>query len=114
MANTYAWTINKLDVRPTQDSLSNVVYNIHWGYTATSDQTDADGNAYSATNIGVKSVSAPDPSNFTAFESLTQADVEGWLEASDLDIDALKASLDLQVEKLITPDSVALDAPWLV
>ena len=29
MANTYAWTINKLDVRPTQDSLSDIVYNIH-------------------------------------------------------------------------------------
>jgi len=114
MANTYNWTINKLDVRPTQDSLSNVVYNIHWGYTATSDQTDADGNAYSATNIGVQIVSTPDPSNFTAFESLTQADVEGWLEASDLDVAGLKASLDLQIEKLITPDSVALDAPWLV
>lgn len=114
MANTYTWTINKLDVRPTQDSLSNVVYNIHWGYTATSDQTDADGNAYSATNIGTQTVTAPDPAAFTAFESLTQTDVEGWLENSSLDLTSLKNSLDKQIEKLITPESVALDAPWLV
>jgi hypothetical protein len=62
MANTYAWTINKLDVRPTQDSLSDVVYNIHWTYTATSDQLDKEGNAYSTSLIGTSPVGEPDAS----------------------------------------------------
>lgn len=112
MANTYAWTINKLNVRPTEGSLSNVVYNIHWSYTATSDQTDPEGGAYSSTSIGSQVVGAPDPNNYIAFDSLTQSDVASWLEASDLDIDALKANLDARVVELITPTSVAKDVPW--
>jgi hypothetical protein len=35
-----------------------------------------------------------------------------WLEASDLDIDALKANLDARIVELITPTSVAKDVPW--
>jgi hypothetical protein len=111
MANTYSWTINALDVYPTQDSLSDVVYNIHWGLTATSDQTDADGNAYTAHSIGTQTVVAPDSENFTAFDDLTQSIVEEWLEASDLDVGGLKASLDSQVEELITPTSVTRQLP---
>ena len=112
MANTYSWTINALDTYPTQDSLTDVVYNIHWGLTATSSQTDADGVAYSATSIGTQIVGAPDPGSFTEFDSLTQEAVEGWLEASDLDIDALKAGLDSRVSEQITPTSETKDVPW--
>jgi hypothetical protein len=111
MANTYSWQINALDTYPTQDSLTDVVYNVHWGLTATSDQTDADGNAYTATSIGTQTVAAPDADDYTAFDDLTQSIVEGWLEASDLDVDGLKASLDSQVEELITPTSVTRQLP---
>lgn len=112
MANTYAWTINKLDVYPTEENLSNVVYNVHWSYTATSGQTDLEGEAYSATSIGTQVVGAPDPNNYIAFGSLMQSDVVSWLEASDLDIEALKTNLDVQIAELITPKSVAKDVPW--
>ena len=112
MANTYAWTINKLDVHPTEESLSNVVYNVHWSYTATSDQTDPEGEAYLATSIGTQSVGAPEPNSYIAFDSLTESNVVGWLEASDLDVDSLKANLDAQIVELITPTSVAKDVPW--
>lgn len=111
MANTYSWTINALDVYPSQDSLNNVVYNIHWGLTATSDQTDADGNAYSATSIGTQTVGAPDSDSFTEFDSLTQEIVEGWLESSDMDIESMKESLDSQLSEKITPTSVTLSLP---
>jgi len=113
MANTYSWTINGLDTYPLVDSLSDVVYNIHWGLTATSDQTDSDGNAYTASAIGTQVVEDANPDSFTVFGDLTQADVEGWLEASDLDIESIKASLDKQVEDQITPISVTKNAPWL-
>lgn len=112
MANTYSWTINALDTYPTQDSLTDVVYNIHWALTATSDQTDDEGVAYSATSIGTQTVGAPDADSFTAFDSLTQADVEGWLEASDLDITALKDGLDSRVSEQIAPTSETKDVPW--
>ena len=112
MANTYSWTINALDVYPSQDSLSNVVYNIHWGLTATSSETDDDGNPYSATSIGTQAVEAPEADSFTEFDSLTQETVEGWLEASDLDVEALKDGLDSRVSEQITPTSESKDVPW--
>ncbi len=111
MANTYSWTVNALDTYPTQDSLTDVVYNIHWGLTATSDQNDVDGNAYTATSIGTQTVAAPDSEDYTAFEDLTQTIVEAWLEASDLDVDAIKAGLDTQITEKITPTSVTKQLP---
>ena len=112
MANTYSWQINALDTYPSQEDLTNVVYNVHWGLTATSDQTDTDGNAYTATSIGTQTAAAPDTDNYTAFDDLTQEIVEGWLEASDLDVDAIKAGLDAQITENITPTSVTKGTPW--
>jgi len=111
MANTYSWSINALDTYPSQDSLTDVVYNIHWGLTATSDQNDAAGNAYTVNSIGTQTVAAPDADDYTAFDDLTQTIVEGWLEASDLDVDALKAGLDAQLVEKITPTSVTKQLP---
>lgn len=111
MANTYSWRINALDTYPTQDSLTDVVYNIHWGLVATSDQLDDSGNAYTTSSIGTQVVAAPDADAFTSFGDLTQEIVEGWLEASDLDVDAIKASLDAQIAEKITPTSVTKYLP---
>jgi len=111
MANTYAWTINKLDVRPNQDSLSDVVYNIHWTYTATSDQTDPEGNAYTASAIGTSPVSDPNPENFTAFADITKSQVEGWL-AMDGSIANINDHVDTMIEEYINPVSEAKDVPW--
>ena len=111
MANTYAWTINQLDVRPTQNSLSDVVYNIHWTYTATSDQVDSNGNAYTAEAIGTSPVSEPDPKNFTDFNNLTQSQVEGWLTA-DGGLANIEDYVDSMIEEKITPTSEGKAVPW--
>ena len=111
MANTYSWQINALDTYPSQEDLTDVVYNIHWGLTATSDQTDADGNAYTANSIGTQTVAAPDADDYTAFEDLTQEIVGAWLEASDLDVEAIKEGLDTQIVEKITPTSVTKQLP---
>lgn len=112
MANTYSWHINALDVRPTQDSLTDVVYNIHWKLSATAPNLDDNSNPlYVANSIGTQTVAAPDSDNFTAFEDLTQEIVETWLEASDLDVEAIKASLDAQLVEKITPTSVTKQLP---
>ena len=112
MANTYTWQINALDTNPTQGELADVVYNIHWGLTATSEEVNEDGNPYLATSIGTQSVAAPDGEDFTAFEDLTQEIVEAWLEASDLDVEAIKAGLDSQIAEAITPTSITKNVPW--
>lgn len=111
MANTYAWTINKLDVRPTQDSLSDVVYNVHWSYTATSDQLDPDGNAYTETIIGTSPAGDVDPDDFTAFADLTESQVQEWINA-DLSIANIQESADATLNEKITPSSERKDVPW--
>ena len=89
-----------------------MVYNIHWELVATSDQTDSDGNAYTTECIGVQDVPAPSSESFTAFADLTQADVEGWLESSELDVNRIKQNLDKKLANIITPTSVTRSIPW--
>lgn len=112
MANTYTWQINALDTNPTQGDLTDVVYNIHWGLLATSDQVGPNGDPYTADSIGTQIIAAPSGEDFTAFADLTQEIVEGWLEASSLDIEAIKAELDAQVAEAINPTSVTKEVPW--
>ena len=99
-------------VYPNQDTLQNVVYNIHWRLTAVSDQEEHEGAYYTASSIGTQIVANPDSENFTAFEDLTKTQVVGWLEASDLDIDSIKSSLDAQIVEKITPTSVSKTPQW--
>ena len=111
MANTYAWTINKLDVYPTEDNLTNVVYNIHWTYTATSDQLDPQGNPYKTDFIGTSIVGAPSSEDFTPFDELTEDQVVGWL-SEDTSIANIQSSADDAINALINPTSVSKDVPW--
>jgi hypothetical protein len=111
MANTYSWTINKLDVRPSENGLTDVVYNIHWTYKAVSDQLDSEGNVYSTSLIGTSPVGEPDANNFTNFDDLTQVQVEEWLTA-DQSIANIQDAADAQLEQIITPVSITKDIPW--
>jgi hypothetical protein len=106
MANTYKWTINALDAKvAVEDGNENVVYTVHWGLTAT-DETEE----YSASSIGTHGVEY-DADNFTAYADLTEEQVIGWLEAG-LDVESIKAGLDAQIEKLITPIDITYTAPF--
>jgi hypothetical protein len=106
MANTYKWTINALDAKvAVEDGNENVVYTVHWGLTAT-DETEE----YSVSSIGTHGVEY-DADNFTAYADLTEEQVIGWLEAG-LDVESIKAGLDAQIEKLITPIDITYTAPF--
>ena len=105
--NTYKWRINALDCHVSKNELENVVYTIHWSYIG------EDENGNKATNIGTQNVGEPSADSFTAFDSLTQEVVEGWLEASmgTERIDEMKANLDKQIEEIVTPKTVTLQLP---
>ena len=105
MANTYNWKINALDAKVSIGDVQNVVYTVHWGLIATSENEE-----HTASNIGTHNVGY-DADNFTAYADLTEEMVIGWLEAG-LDVDSLKASLDAQIEKLITPQKITYTDPF--
>ena len=106
MANTYKWTINALDAKvAVEDGNENVVYTVHWGLSA----TDETGN-HTVNSIGTHGVEY-DADNFTAYADLTEEQVIGWLE-SGLDVESMKANLDAQVEKLVTPTETTFHNPF--
>jgi hypothetical protein len=42
MAISYEWDVNTVDVYPTDEGHSNVIYNVHWRLNATDTEVDAD------------------------------------------------------------------------
>ena len=105
MANTYKWKINALDAKVSVGGDENVVYTVHWSLIATSEDGE-----HSTHNIGTHGVEY-DADNFTAYEDLTEEIVIGWLEEG-LDVDSIKAGLDAQIEKLITPEEITYKDPF--
>ena len=105
MANSYEWTYPQLDRVATEGDNSDVVKTIHWRVTATSDsETDADGNALSATKYGTTSVEMEDGAEFVAYNDLTK----DWCKAKVLaDMgqteDEVKAALDADIAEKASP-----------
>tara|TARA_B100001094_G_scaffold240827_1_gene236570 strand:+ start:3000 stop:3368 length:369 start_codon:yes stop_codon:yes gene_type:complete len=110
MATTYDWNCRTVDCYPTDQSYTDVVYNVHWIVTGTSDQKDSEGNFYTATNIGTETISTSDLSSFTPFADLTNADVVAWTKAAmgADQITALEANIQSAIDLDITPTSVTL------
>lgn len=105
--NTYTWDCNTVDVYPSYESLTDVVYNVHWRLTGT-DATDT----YSATVIGTEmlSVETIQPEGFIPVTELTNAQVSAWVEeqmGADR-VAELKASVDSQIAEDITPTTITM------
>jgi hypothetical protein len=94
------WTISTLE-RELSDG---GVIVAHWRATA----VDGDFSASSYGTCGF----TPDPSasGFIAYDSLTEADVIGWVQA-EVDQDAIEASLAAQIEADKNPTQAA-GVPW--
>jgi hypothetical protein len=108
MAITYEWNVNTVDVYPSEEGHSNVIYNVHWRLNATDTEVDAEGNPYVASVYGTQSLDTSDLSNFTDFDSVTSSQVQGWVEGAmgEEAVQGLKDGLDAQIAALITPSSV--------
>tara|TARA_R110000824_G_scaffold52624_1_gene145865 strand:+ start:628 stop:975 length:348 start_codon:yes stop_codon:yes gene_type:complete len=109
MAIGYTWDCKTCDTYPSKGGKSNVVHNVHWILTATDDTNkDSDGNNWTASSYGTQAVSTDDLSSFTNWSSLTNADVQGWVEtALTADtVTAMKTGLDAVIAEKVTPTSV--------
>ena len=56
-------------------------------------------------------VASPDPSasDWTAYDSVTEAEVQGWCWANGVDQEAIEASLQADIDLQITPPLMALE-----
>jgi hypothetical protein len=109
METTYYWTISRLDTKPQEGNLIDVVVAVHWRRTGTS---IVDDKTYSAETNGVYTCPTPSETDFTAYPDLTREQVVGWLDAG-LDVPELDLNLDIQIENQINPPIINLPLPWI-
>ena len=102
---TLSWIIERLLVKPTEGSLTDVVITADWRCNGT-DET------YSGTCYGSCSF-APPSGEFTPYEDLTQEQVLGWCYENGVDQAAIEANVTLQIENQINPPVVTLPLPWV-
>ena len=106
----YDWNCRTVDARPLEDGETDVVYNVHWRVTGTSDEVNPEGNAYSAGSIGTQTVTWNPEGTFIPFEDLTNEIVVEWTQAAmgEEQVASIEASIANQIESLIHPTSVTL------
>ena len=110
MAITYKWTINQMNAHIQAEGEDNVIFTVHWTYSGSE---ESGGQQYLANQIGAQSFTyvAGEPfvpyADTEAFENV----VIGWLEGA-LDVDAMKTSIDAQIQKQITPINEDLYFTW--
>ena len=102
---TILWLIERLLVKPTEGTLTDVVITADWRCNGT-DET------YSGTCYGSCSF-APPSGSFTPYPDLTQEQVLGWCYENGVDKNAIEANVTLQIENQINPPVVTLPLPWV-
>jgi hypothetical protein len=101
---TILWIIERLLVKPTEGSLTDVVITADWRCNGTQDQ-------YSGTCYGSCSFQPPS-GEFTPYEDLTEAQVLNWCYENGVDKTAIEANVTQQIENQINPPVVTLPLPW--
>ena len=102
---TILWIIERLLVKPTEGSLTDVVITADWRCNGSQDN-------YSGTCYGSCSF-APPSGSFTPYEDLTQEQVLSWCYANGVDQKAIEANVTAQINDQINPPVIAPPLPWL-
>ena len=102
---TILWLIERLLVKPTEGSLTDVVITADW-------RCNGSQETYSGTCYGSCSFQPPSGS-FTPYEDLTQDQVLDWCYANGVDKNAIEANVTAQINDQINPPVVALPLPWV-
>jgi hypothetical protein len=100
-----SWIIERLLVKPTEGSYTDVVITADWRCNGSQD-------SYSGTCYGSCSF-APPTGSFTPYNELTEQQVLGWCYANGVDQAAIEANVTAQIEAQINPPVVVLPLPWV-
>jgi len=99
------WIIERLLVKPTEGSETNVVITADWRCNGSQDQ-------YSGTCYGSCSF-APPSGSFTPYDQLTEQQVLDWCFANGVDKTSIEANVTQQINDQINPPIIAPPLPWL-
>lgn len=108
---TYNWNCKTVDVYPTQGDLEQVVYNVHFRITGTSDELNDQGEPYSFTQNGTQALSTEGIEDFTPFSELTNELVTGWVKAAmgEEKVASIESGVESMINLTINPVSVTLE-----
>jgi len=110
---TINWIIERLLVKPTEGSLTDVVITADWRCNGTETTgTGDDAKTYSGTCYGSASF-APPTDNFTPYPDLTEQQVLGWCWSNGVDQTAIEANVTQQIADQVNPPVIAPPLPWL-
>jgi hypothetical protein len=99
------WIIERLLVKPTEGSLTDVVITANWRCNGTDGTYN--GTCYGSTSF------APPTGSFTPYPDLTEQQVLGWCYANGVDQAAIEANVTQQINDQINPPVIAPPLPWL-
>jgi len=102
---TISWIIERLLVKPTEGTYTDVVITADWRCNGSQD-------SYSGTCYGSCSF-APPTEGFTPYDQLTEQQVLDWCYANGVDQAAIEANVTAQIEAQINPPVIAPPLPWL-
>ena len=110
MAIKYKWTINQMNAHIEAEGEQNVIFTVHWSYSASE---EVSGKTYSAGSIGAQSFTYVKGEPFIPYDNTEAFEqvVIGWLQGA-LDEVAMQASLAAQIQKQITPVNEDLYFTW--
>jgi len=108
--NRYRWFVYEFQVNPSLDNLQDVIVKVYWRRQVIA---EPNGVAYAYEMKGETDLSSPSKLDFVQFKNLTQNKVVSWLETS-IDMLALNAKLDAELDKMINPEYPIIPIPWEV
>lgn len=113
MAISYSWSFSALDVElgPDADDHTDVVYTIHWRYSA----TDEEDPPHEASTIGTSSIVWVEGDPWIPYADLEESDVQGWTEEEigEENVERMQTSFDAQIAEQITPTHETFRTmPW--
>jgi hypothetical protein len=110
---TLSWIIERLLVKPTEGTLTDVVITADWRCNGIETiGTDDDAKTYSGTAYGSSSFGPP-TENFTPYLDLEPEQILGWCFSNGVDKTAIEANVTAQIENQIDPPVVCLPNPWV-
>ena len=106
----YNWNCKTVDCYIETQGESDVVYNVHWIVTGTSNELDPNQNPYKATNIGTQILNINDITNFIPFDQLTNQDVITWTQNTmgQGQVLTIEENISNQIDALINPVTITL------
>lgn len=103
----YDWNCKTVDAYPQDGDYTDVVYNVHWIVTGTS---DSEGVTYSSVIIGTQVLDTSGITDFIPFDELTNEQAVSWTKSAmgEEQVDSIETAIQSEIDNLINPTSVTL------